>query len=66
MQFIGISMISRAANVFVARLVHHRPAGCVFSRGGLAFGINDQEATHLLWTYNSAMNFVFNVGSVKI
>ena len=64
MQFIGISMISRAANVYLR--IYHRPAGCVFSRGGLAFGINDQEATHLLWTYNSAMNFVFNVGSVKI
>ena len=33
MQFISISMISRAANVFAARLVRHRPAACKFSRG---------------------------------
>ena len=33
MQFISISMINRAANVFAARLVHHRPAACEFSSG---------------------------------
>ena len=32
MQFISISMISRAANVFAARLVRHRPAACELSR----------------------------------
>ena len=30
---ISISMISRAANVFAARLVRHRSAACEFSRG---------------------------------
>ena len=33
MQFISISMIRRAANIFAARLVRHRPAACEFSRG---------------------------------
>ena len=33
MQFISISMISSAANVFAARLVRDRPTACEFSRG---------------------------------
>ena len=33
MQLISISMISRATNVFAARLVRHRPVACEFSRG---------------------------------
>ena len=33
MQFVSISIISRAADVFAAWLVRHRPAACEFSKG---------------------------------
>ena len=52
MQFVSISMISRAANVFAARLVRHRPAACEFSREpfDLVYMHGDNTFLHTLHT----------------